>query len=158
MKEISHPTVGDLIHILDKAAVLAELSRLYRGEGESPEGYDRMWETLRLLQPKLTDTSVLLSQRWSIDEPPERIVDVSGIKGSDDTQWAIEFVDWREWLSMPILVDAELRHISDEERLAHCLYEMSCAGYTQEDIEQQFNMIVDLAEEAAELAGNVTEH
>src|SRR5580658_2375468 len=147
------PTVGDLIHSLDRAKVLAELARLYSGDGEDPEGYEEMWETLKGLQPKLSEMSVLLGRSWSVDEPPEAIVDVSGIKEGDGEHYAIEYVDWQEWLSMPIIVSEDLQPMSGEEQLAHCLYEMSWAGYSQADIKERCDAILDSADDAKEALG-----
>lgn len=152
------PTVGELIHSLDKAKVLGTLPRLYRGKGEDPEGYDQMWDTLKGLQPKFTDMSVVLSRRWSLDKPPKPRVEVSGIKDGEQQHYAIEFVDWQEWLSMPIIVAEELQPMPSEEQLAHCLYEMSWAGYTQSEIKEQFDTILDRVDEAKEMLDEPTKH
>ena len=144
------PTVGDLIHSLDKEAVFAHLARLYQGDGESPEGYNNVWHFLKNLQPKMSDTSILISRRWSLDDPPEPRIDVSGTKGGSSEHWAIEYVEWQEWLWMPILVDKEIQPMADEEALAHCMYEMTWAGYTQSDIKEQYDEIIDRVDEVRE--------
>lgn len=151
-------TVGELMHSLSKARVLAELSTLYNGSGEDPAGYDQMWDTLKSLQPKLTKLSVVLSRRWSLDEPPEPWVDISGVEAGDPQHLAIEYVDWGEWLSMPVHVAPEIQPMSPEEQLAHCLYEMSWAGYTQAVIKEQYDEILDMAEEVKILIGDRPMH
>lgn len=140
-------TVGELIHSLDKESVLGELANLHKDEGEDAEGYDKMWDELLTLQPKLTKTSVLLSLALSLDEESETWIDISGIKEGDNSKYAIEFTDWREWLSMPIKVGDDLLPMSEDHQLAHCLYEMSWAGYTQPEIQERWDRILDSVEE-----------
>jgi hypothetical protein len=152
------PTVGDLIHSLDNAKVLSELARLYQGEGEDLDGYAEMWLVLKDLRPKLTKMSVLLSRRWSDDDPSEPCVDISGVETGDPQQYAIEYIEWQEWLSMPVIVAAELQPMGAEEQLAHCLYEMTWAGYRQEDIAEQKQEIVDSVAEVEELIKNQATH
>ena len=143
-------TVGELIHSLSKQAVLDTLAHLYTGKGEWPEGYASLWEELRKMQPVLTDCSVVLSRTWSSDDEPEPLVDVSGRMKGDTQLYAIEFVPWQEWLSMPIEVDAELQPMPLEEQLAHCFYEMTWAGYTQSEVGDRLEEITDRVEEVKE--------
>ena len=140
-------TVGELIHSLEQEDVLGALKRLYTGENESEEGYREVWAKLRVMQPQATHMTCVLRLTQSFDDPPEPYVDVSGDDGSGQT-WALEFRPWAEWLAMPVKVSAELNAMAETEQLAHCLYEMTFAGYDQADIAEQFEEICYLAEEA----------
>ncbi len=141
-------TVGDLIHSLDKAKVFAEL--VHHGADEDLDGYGQMWQTLLRLQPKLTDATVMLKREWSIEDPPKFYVDVSGIKQGDPQLWAIEYVEWQQWLAMEIIVADELQPMSLEEQLAHCLLEMSWSGFTQEEVQKRHDEIIDRLDEVKE--------
>ena len=141
-------TVGELLHSTKKPDVMAVLFHLYTGSGEDPEGYDRMWDTLLRLQPEPTTTSIYLGRTMSDDDPPEPWVDVSGREPNDPQSWAIEFVDWAQWLSMEIEVDPALANMPDEEKLAHCLYEMTWAGYDREAAACRMEELVESVEEA----------
>lgn len=134
-------TIGELIHSLELEDVLSALKRLYTGEGEDEEGYREVWAKLKTMQPQNTSTTVLLSRRQS------GWIDVSGLEPGSSTHYAIEFVEWAQWLSMPIDVAPELRPMLETEQLAHCLYEMTFAGYEQSDIEEKLEEIRDAHEE-----------
>lgn len=133
-------TVGELIHSIDKEAVLATLAKTYHGTGEDPEGYSDAWDTLLSMQPKLTKLSCVLSRK-------KFGVDVSGREGDDPQLYAIEFVDWREWLSMPIVIDPSIGDMSDTEQLAHVLYELTWGGYDPETQQAMVDEIDDRIEE-----------
>jgi hypothetical protein len=135
------PAVGELIHRLDNDKALDELARLHQGDGEDPDGYDRIRDVLRELRPKFSDLSVIPARKWSMDEPPEPWVDVSGIQADDPQQYAIEYV---EWLSIPIIAMLELQPMTIEEQLAHCLYEMTWSCCTQDDIKEQRDSTLDM--------------
>jgi hypothetical protein len=58
---------------------------------------------------------------------------------------AIEFVAWNEWLGMEI-DKKSLTNFTELEIIAHCLNEMTFAGFEQDDIQAQmdhFNRIKD---------------
>ncbi len=137
-------TIGELIHSVKKEAVFASLAFVYDGESESPEGYSRAWDTLLSLQPKSTTLSCLLSTA-------EFGVDVSGIEPNDPTHYAIEFVDWAEWLSMPVIIAPELGDMSPVEQLTHILYELTWGGYDPKNQQDQFQEIEDRVEEVKEI-------
>jgi hypothetical protein len=61
-----------------------------------------VWAILQMMQPALTDTSILLSYRRYHGPDDQQYVDVSGTEPGDPQHWAI--VDWAEWLSMPIVL------------------------------------------------------
>ncbi len=134
-------TVGELIHSLDLANVLAALKSVYTGEGESEEGYRLVWSKLKAMQPQNSSVTVLLSRRGG------NWIDVSGLEPGDSQHYAIEFVDWAQWLSMPIKVAPELGAMREAEQLAHCLYEMTFMGYDQADIAENLEDIHDSVEE-----------
>lgn len=136
----TNKTVGELIHSLRKEDVLACLATTYKGKGEDPEGYSQMWDTLVTLQPKAGDLSCLIDK-------VEHGIDVSGIKEGEDEHYAIEFVDWREWLFMPIVLSEETSGLSEIEQMTHILYEIAWGGYTQEIQQDTFTEILDRKEE-----------
>ena len=52
---------------------------------------------------------------------------------NDVTPYALEFTDWSEWLGMNIS-DLTLSSYSEREIIAHCLYEMTFFGYSNDEI------------------------
>ena len=58
---------------------------------------------------------------------------------------AIEFTAWSEWLGMPIDTNS-LKEFSELEIVAHCLNEMTYAGFEQEEINSKMDRIKNKAE------------
>jgi hypothetical protein len=143
---------SELIHSLDLEDVLAVLARHYTGESESEEGYRDVWAKLQTMQPKATTFVVVLSKSRNTEPDDQDWVDVSGRDAGTDTMYAIEFTDWAQWLSMPIEVAPELRPMLEAEQLAHCLHEMTFAGYEESDIEEKLEEIRDAAEEVMNMS------
>jgi hypothetical protein len=139
-------TVGELVHSVTKAEVLAALARLYHGPGEDPEGYSHVFDELCDMQPLPTNLSCLIS-----GDAEQLSFDVSGIEDGDPRHYGIEFVDWRQWLSMPVIVDPSMGEISQAEMLAHVMAEMTWAGYSYGDAEDFGDEISDLVDEAREM-------
>ncbi len=139
-------TLGELIHSLDKDEVLDKLKELYQGPGEDLEGYQEVWEKLKVMQPENTTISVQITKRQYFLDGQDYI-HVSGIKPNDPQTYAIKYVPWEQWLSMEITTDLNL---TDIEKVAHCLYEMTWAGYNQETIAEQIEEINDRVEEVKE--------
>lgn len=50
--------------------------------------------------------------------------------------FAIEYIDWDTWLNCNIF-EYKNTKFSDEEIVAHCLYEMTFCGYSNDDIKKQ---------------------
>lgn len=150
-------TVGELVHSLDLEDIIAALKRLYQGEGESEEGYREVWAKLKVMQPQQTTMTCVLWQAYSLGEPFEPYVDVSGDDGSEHS-WAIEFRPWSEWLSMPINIDKRLGAMPETEQLAHCLYEMTWAGYDQETVAEHLEDIHEKAEEVKKMLNEEKPH
>jgi hypothetical protein len=151
-------TVGDLFHSVDRDAVIAAIEQLYEDEAqrESNEGYQRAWATVLRMQPSPTKMICVLYQDWSLDQPPKPFVGVRGRIDGEAGSYAIEYTPWTEWLSMPVEIEPIIAGMPQTETVAHILWEMTWAGCDETNIQEQFNEIVDLAEEAkAELAKNV---
>ncbi len=59
---------------------------------------------------------------------------------------AIEFIPWNEWLGMPINENS-LKNFSELEIIAHCLNEMTYAGFEQEEIQSEITRISSIKDE-----------
>lgn len=56
--------------------------------------------------------------------------------GNQEVSYGIEFVDWKKWLGMDIDLGS-ISNYSETDIIAHCLWEMTFYGYTQEAIKEQ---------------------
>lgn len=61
-------------------------------------------------------------------------------------EYAIEFVPWSEWLGMEISTETQVKY-SELEILAHCLWEMTIAGYSEAAIKNQIDEIMQAKED-----------
>jgi hypothetical protein len=129
------------------------LLRSYPDQVESIEGYEEVYQTLQSISPSQTNMQIII-ENLADQFTGEHYVDVSGkvdpqkegFSGSiesvegDDFTYAIEFIDWSEWLEMEIETETEAR-FSDLEIIAHCLWEMTFVGYNREEIREKFEEI-----------------
>lgn len=145
-------TVGELFHSLDRDEVVAAILRLYpEHPGDHPDGYLQAWDIIRAKQAaEPTGMTVELYMVPSFDEPPENYVSVHGRDANDET-WAIEYTAWKKWLCMPVIVLIEVGNITPTDTLAHIFWEMTWAGYDDEQIEKQITEIRDSVEEVKEM-------
>lgn len=144
---------ADLIFRYEWDEVYPVLLRLYPDQEVSLEGYEEVYQTLRTISPARTNMRIII-ENMTDNFTGERYVDVSGevdpqkkeiaggIEPMEDAEWkyAIEFLDWSEWLDMEIETETETR-FPDLEIIAHCLWEMTFIGYNRAEIREQFEEI-----------------
>jgi hypothetical protein len=146
-------TVGELFHSLDRDEVIAAILRLYPEQpGDHPDGYLQAWDIIRAKQAASpSDVICELYMHPSFDDPPEMFVGVHGRKDGDEDRYAIEYNPWVEWLSMPIDVLPECGDLPEIDVLAHIFWEMTWAGYDDQQIEDQKTEIMDRVDEVKEM-------
>lgn len=117
-------------------------------------GYSRVRDILYSITPVPSTTRISIN--WVDPDPrfsePDDVGywDVSGLDDVRDAKegyetpmkWAIEFTPWGEWLGMEIDKDT-LAKLSPADILAHCLWEMTFCGYTQEEVDGELKKIED---------------
>lgn len=128
------------------------LLKLYPDEKKNIADYEEVFNKLKIMQPKETAISVLVS--WEKDDFDQTdYVDVSGYYNilQDNSaeltnSLAIEFTPWNEWLGMEL--DANMLKIFSElEIISHCLFEMTFVGFEEEDIQAKMDRINKTVEE-----------
>ena len=107
--------------------------------------YTKVWDELLKLHPKHSD--FIISLRPETEE--DNYVDVFGIPTNPactDGSWALDLVDWREWLSAEI--DEEVSKLySPEVLIAHILWEMTFYGYGEDDISKKRDELTEQIKE-----------
>jgi hypothetical protein len=145
--------------------ILKTIIELYPDQEKNREGYINMMHELRET-PCSTEPITMFIEINAVTEEEsfggESYIDVSGRDpGGDDglkTSWAIEYTDWSIWLAMEVVcVDFDdPRCDTNLKLLAHCLWEMSWAGYTQKEVKEQAEEILERSEEISEAIENGT--
>lgn len=138
--------------------VWTALVRLYPDQEKSMEGYRYVFETLKTLTP--SETIMRICIEAAVDEDTgDTYHDVSGKdgtlhkeqsdvpeqfrqgdRGEQEVSYGIELTNWADWLGMEIDPDT-LTCYAEPDIIAHCLWEMTFFGYTQEDIRRQMDEI-----------------
>lgn len=121
-------TVAELFASLDRDAVLAELERERPAQVANREGHVEAWNEIVRSKPLPTEYAcrIDLVRR----EPRPSYIDVSGVIEGREDLLAIEFVDWRQWLSMRVVLGDGMADASPLTVLAAILDEMTFAGYS----------------------------
>ncbi|VGO16188.1 hypothetical protein PDESU_04778 [Pontiella desulfatans] len=150
-------TLYDLFHRIDWAALSNRLAKLYPDQANQLPEYEAAFNSLRLVAPEETRMRIIVQQTFREGLDDEPFVEVSGKDGTlnkeqDDfqymnqasegtfanreTSYALSLSPWNEWLGMEIDA-ATAEHYSDEDILAHCLWEMTWHGFEEESIQEQ---------------------
>lgn len=124
----------DIVNEVDSVDVMVALSKSYKDQEKNITGYKRVLEELKGLEP----TSVL--EGWYVIiqyiEPTEDIngyYSVSGVNPDEDMLYAMEYEPWGNWLALKVY-DNAFDDMTKAEFMAHVLWEMTWAGFSQERV------------------------
>jgi len=142
--------------------VWSTFRKLYSDQEKNCEGYKQVFSELRTIKPVETKMRIV------IEDVPEEgnqesYVHVSGKDGTlkkaihskhfkndgmgnQEESFAIEYTPWKKWLGMKIDPLSSERY-SEDEIIAHCLWEMTFAGFDQASIKKQINELKRRVEE-----------
>lgn len=144
----------DLIISHNWLSVELTLLQLYPDQKNIVDEYRNVFGKLKLLEPEDYDMSIVLTEYDCDNDDESEIrtyINVSGRRSIKEENvltdsYAIEFVAWKNWLGMDLAPETT-KNFSDLEIIAHCLYEMTFAGYDEDEIQEQFNTIKNEVEE-----------
>lgn len=140
-------TLAEILASVTDADVLSAMRDAYP---EEPEGNmdayaEKVLPSLRQLTPtpRVDTMKVVLGlvtpDQYDLTDRP--YVDVSGSDG--ETKWAIEFTHWAEWLGMEVMVlNADM---TPAQIVAHCIWEMTWAGFDPSEVAERKAEIDDAA-------------
>lgn len=136
--------------------------RLYPGQKKNIAGYKGVFEELYTLKPIKTKMRIVIEDIFD-EYNGKYYTDVSGKNGTlnkesdpehfgnnevgnQEVSYAIEYTPWEEWLGMKI-DPSSLKRYSNLETIAHCLWEMTFAGFDQTTIKEQIKEVNRRVEE-----------
>ena len=126
----------DLIQTHPWKEIRTAIVRLYPDHESELEGYHQVFKKLKTLKPTSSKYQLHIELVYS-EHAGEFHIEVKRLTPSEDgsgiSPFAIEFIPWAEWLGMELDEDT-LKEFSAFDIVAHCLYEMTFLGFTQEDI------------------------
>lgn len=126
----------DLIQACSFGNVTKSLLLLYPDQTRNISGYQYVFETLRRMRYRINKEGMKISIA-KVGRGKNRYFDVSGICSEGDHQsYALEFTSWATWLGYEV-EQATLKKMPKEEIVAHCLWEMTFIGFTQNKIRRR---------------------
>lgn len=137
----------DLIQKHPWEEIQTALVRLYPDHESELEGYQTVYQKLKTLQVLPSDRLLHLELVYSehSGEYQLEIKHLSPNKPGEDAGplLSLEFTPWAKWLGMEITAES-LERFSAYDLIAHCLYEMTFFGFTQEASQTTTKELSDL--------------
>ncbi len=128
-------TFGQILEETDWPPVWEQLQKLYNIPDEGGPAYKRAFDEACGLAPARTLLKIEITECDPENEESGGYrFDVSGV--DENGSFGIEFSPWSEWKGMEILPET-LEQFSTAEIAAHCLEEMTFAGFSQQDIDRK---------------------
>ena len=139
-------TLNELLETTPWQDIAIALVTAYPNQRKLLEGYQIVFETLKLMDPKDSDLTLNVVYDDSYSEDGGH--DVYGIKADKpDERWGLLFVSWAEWRGMELAPET-ISAYSHSQIAALCLFEMTFFGFTEDKREQENQKLMKTADEA----------
>ena len=130
-------TLRDLVLEVQEAAVVEAIARFYdqRETQWLPDAVSDVLGQLRKLAPDHAGSRYQLSIELTppVDPKDQPFWDVSCIKEGDADRCGLDLSPWDEWIALHV-PQSLLDKMTAAEIVAHCVWEMTFHGFTQEKI------------------------
>ena len=132
-------TLHDLVLKVEMAEVVEGIARFY-DQREAPWLPDAVADVLRQLR-KLQPDSIGSDYELHIELTPpihpedQPFWDVSCAKRGDPERYGLDLERWEKWLGLRV-PESLLEKMTPAETVAHCVWEMTFYGFTQEKISE----------------------
>ena len=146
--EIETTRLYDLLKTVKFENVFAALCRWFPNQGQEncTEGYKEVMDNLLSKTPRKHDLDDMFITIDKVLEDDKEYLDVLGLDHLRNKKYAIEFVPWIDWISM-FITQETLDSLSSEEIVAGCLYEMTFNGFSEEDVSDKKEKLVNTIKE-----------
>ena len=139
-------TLKELLETTPWQDIAITLVTAYPNQRKLLEGYQIVFETLKLMTPK--DSDLTLHVVYDDSNSEDGGYDVYGTKADKpDERWGLLFVSWAEWLGME-LAPATISTYSHSQIAALCLFEMTFFGFNEDKREQENQKLMKTVDEA----------
>jgi hypothetical protein len=131
----------DIVRTCAFRNVKESLLRLYPDQKKAINGYKHVFQTLRLMRLRYDKEGTIIDIRRS-GRGRNAYFSVSGVRAKKGEQqsYALEFIPWSVWLGCEVDKNV-LKKMAKEEIIAHCLWEMTFMGFTQNKIRRKLNSL-----------------
>ncbi len=114
----------------------------YPNQRKSLRGYEDVFELLQKRTPIASDCQLVIESVEDDSEPGQSYYHLFGKKEGDEKNWSLMFCPWSEWMGMEVS-EVTLSELSDAQIVAHCLFEMTFFGFSEERMERVKNSLDD---------------
>ena len=131
----------DIVRSCALKKVKDALLKLYPDQKKLIKGYKYVFKTLKLMRPRYGKEGMVIDIR-RVGRGKNAYFSVSGVCTQEGIKqsYAIEYTPWSEWLGCE--VDRKvLKKMPKEEIVAHCLWEMTFMGFTQNRIRRKLYVL-----------------
>ena len=139
----------DYLQKVDWYNVAVELVGIYPRERRSLEKYWAVFESLKEMEPVMTEDQLVIESFDMIPEYLSPFYLVYGRKDPEDEGDTLAFTPWAEWLGRDVVFDPP-RWLSYDRIVAVCLHAMTSYGFTEEQIREEKALMKHCLEEEAE--------
>jgi len=135
-------TFKELLQQVKYENVEKVILKFYPDEKNNVEagGYREVFEELLDLKPKFREKKWYIVIRKIIDEDGF-YYDVSGKPANEEQLYGLEYTPWEEWLGFYIDSKNIPSDFTKEDIVAHCLWEMTWCGFSQDEIQKRIKEI-----------------
>ncbi|WP_459195839.1 DUF6557 family protein [Wukongibacter baidiensis] len=132
-------TFRDLILQTRFKEVLKNIIRMYPRDKSLNENYEKTFnELIQTDSSNIDSTCIFVEERENIYDPLVKDWEVFGQDVISKEKFEIDYLEWKDWLSCLIDTD-QVMMIGKECYVAHCIYCMTKNGFSQEDVNKNFN-------------------
>lgn len=124
-------TLKELISNTQAEDIITTLVSYYHPSEYSLKGYVQLLESLKAKE--MSATMCRIAVEHATDPEGVEYEHVYGIMPGDEQTYGLELCERKEWLGMGI-DPSTLERYSPAEIIAHCLYEMTFFGFSDEDV------------------------
>lgn len=119
-------TFRELLEIVEWENVKESIMNLYPSYQHSIAGFESAFNELKKIDPPNGNTS--------LEIVIEKDDDGSRVFGHEnDEEWAVEYTSWDKWLNFRVR-ESDLQMMSKADYVAHCLWELTWNGYTNQKV------------------------
>lgn len=145
----------ELIKTNNWLSVELTLLNLYPDQEKNIDAYRRVYALIREMVSLRSEIEIIIEQGIDEETGEPGMGNVYGIDHESEDEItnavALEFTPWGEWMGMKIS-ERVLKKFTELKIIAHCLYEMTFAGYDEEEIQDEFSKIKKIKDEYENLS------
>jgi hypothetical protein len=135
----------DIINSVSWPDVWYAMMEYYPDQEQNLEGYHKVFHELLEKDPT-NEYDMDLVIKAVVEDDDHTYYHVYGLDNTDDTEYAIDFMPWSEWVNMKV-PDILVVIYPKEDIVAHCLWEMTFCGYHEEEIQAKMNELKAMVED-----------